>query len=103
MSKITSGDPRPAAGRARMKELANAHRHEIAILAEAMIRGLGRPATELEQLQSEAICALFLRARRLRDQGKNDLEFLREAAILTSQSVFRLPQDCSPRSTDESR
>jgi hypothetical protein len=96
MTKLTSNDPRVARGRARMKEIADEMRHEVAILSEAMCRGLGRPATELEKLQSEAISGLFLKARRLRDQGKNDIEYLREAAIMTSQSVFRHPLDISP-------
>lgn len=88
-------------GHARMKELADEMRAEIAVLASAMIRGLNRPASELEILQAEAICALFLRARRLRDRGMSDVEVLREAALLTSSSVFRSPQDSSPRSTDK--
>ena len=88
---------RGAQGRARMKELADAMRSEITIVADAMIRGLGRPATELETLQAEAISALFLKARRLRRQGRDDIELLREAAIMTSQSVFRHPLDSSPR------
>jgi len=86
-----------ARGHARMKELADEMRHEIAVLAEAMIRNLGRPASELETLQAEAICALFLRARRLRDRGMDDTAPLREAALMTSSSVFRQPQDSSPR------
>jgi hypothetical protein len=93
--------PKLLRGRKRMEQLASEMRHEIAILSDAMVRGLeakeGRPATELEKLQSEAICALFLKARKLRDQGKDDLEHLREAAALTSSSAFRLPQDSSPR------
>ena len=90
-----------ARGRERMKQLADEMRAEIAVIADAMIHRLGRPATELEVLQCEAICSLFLKARRLRDQGKNDLEFLKEAAIMTSQSVFRHPLDSSPRPTDK--
>jgi hypothetical protein len=88
-------------GHARMRELADAMRHEIAVNADAMIRGLNRPATELEILQAEAITSLFLKARRLRDQGKNDLEVLREATIMTSSSAFRSPHDYSPRATEK--
>jgi hypothetical protein len=90
-----------ARGWARMREIAAEARAETAVLSAAMVRGLeakeGRPATELEKLQAEAICSLFLKARRLRDQGKDYVEYLREAAIMTSQSAFRLPGDSSPR------
>ena len=84
--------PKLLRGRARMQQLAAGMRHEIAVLSEAMVRGLeakeGRPATELERLQSEAISALFLKARRLRDKGQDDIEHLREAAHLTNTSAF---------------
>jgi hypothetical protein len=93
-------DQRAARGRERMKELADEMRHEIAVNAGAMIRGLGRPATELETLQAEAISSLFLKARRLRDRGMDDIEHLREATLMTSQSVFRHPLDSSPRAAD---
>ena len=96
--------PKLLRGRARMQQLAAGMRHEIAVLSEAMVRGLeakeGRPATALERLQSEAICSLFLKARRLRDKGQDDIEHLREAALMTSQSPFRLPGDTSPRTGD---
>ena len=94
------GDDAPRRGHARMKELADEMRHEIAVNAGAMIKGLGRPATELETLQAEAISALFLKARRLRDRGMDDFEHLREAALLTSNSVFRHALDSSPRATE---
>jgi hypothetical protein len=96
----TDAAERGAQGRKRMRELSAEMRSEIAINADAMIRGLGRPATELETLQAEAICALFLRARRLRDQGKDDVAVLREAVLMTSNSSFRHPQDSSPRAPD---
>ncbi len=86
-----------ARGRARMVQLANEMRSEVAGVAGIMIASLGRPATALETLQAEAISALFLKARRLRDQGKDDIEYLREACHLTSNSVFRHPLDTSPR------
>jgi len=90
-----------ARGRVRMRELADEMRSEIAVIAEAMIGGLGRPATELERLQAEAISGLFLKARRLRDQGKDDRAFLHEAVLMTSNSVFRHPYDSTPRATDK--
>jgi hypothetical protein len=93
----TKGDSAPRRGHARMKQLADEMRGEIATIAAAMIAGLNRPATELETLQAEAIAALHLRARRQRDAGRDDIEHLREAAIMTSNSVFRHPLDSSPR------
>ena len=40
---------------------------------------------------AEAICALYLRARRLRDSGRDDVAVLTEAARLQNSSVFRCP------------
>jgi hypothetical protein len=85
------GDDAPRRGHARMKQLADETRSEIAAIAAAMIGGLGRPATELETLQAEAISALFLKARRLRDRGMDDIEHLREAAFMTKGSAFAQP------------
>jgi hypothetical protein len=88
MSKISGGDPRPARGRQRQAELAAEMKAAVAVNSASMLAGLGRPHTIAEAFVAEAICALFLRARRLRDAGRDDLEVLREAARLQQGSVF---------------
>jgi hypothetical protein len=48
-------------------------------------------------MQAVAIASLHFKAAKLRSYGRDDIEHLRQAAILTSQSCFRLPGDTSPR------
>jgi hypothetical protein len=88
MSQITTGDPRAARGRQRQTELAAEMKQAVATNSAIMLRGLGRPHTLAEAFVAEAICALFLRARRLRDSGRDDVALLTEAARLQQGSVF---------------
>jgi hypothetical protein len=92
---------RGALGRNRMKQIADENKRAIQTNSESMINGLGRAATELERMTAEGICSLFLRAARLRDRGMDDSEILMKAALMTSQSCFRSPLDCSPRSKSD--
>jgi hypothetical protein len=91
MSKITSGDPRPARGRQRQAELAAEMKISVQHNVAAMLAGLGREPTEVERMQAEMISSLFLRARRLRDNGRDDTKVLRQAAVMTRNSVFAQP------------
>jgi len=68
----------------------------IAIWKDAMLRGLGRPWTAPEELIAETIASLFIRARRQRDQGRDDTHLLLEAALLQNDSVFRHPAALPP-------
>lgn len=77
-----------ARGRARMKELAAEARVALQHNVEALLAGLGRPATEAERMQAEMLASLFLRARRLRENGRNDVEVLRAAAQLMKDTPF---------------
>jgi hypothetical protein len=88
MSRITSGDSRPAKGRARQAELAEEMKHAVAVNSAAMLKGLGRPYSLAEQYVAEAISSLFLRAARLRAGGRDDTAVLRQAAELQQGSVF---------------
>ena len=86
-------DKSRARGRARMKELAAEFKTEISVTVAIVLGTLGREPNELERLQAEALCSLFLRARKLRDNGKNDVEVLREAALMmTSIPWLRGPK-----------
>ena len=96
MAKLTSDDPRQARGRERMKELADEMKRAIAVNSAIMIAGLNREATPTEVFTAEAICALFLRARRVRESGRDDSGLLRQAAELTNSSVFRPPHAAAP-------
>jgi hypothetical protein len=80
-----------AAGARRMREIADENRGQIETTAASLIRGLGREATELEVLEAEAIASLYVKARRLRSLGKDDIKVLRQAAILSRDSAFRHP------------
>jgi hypothetical protein len=88
MSKITSDDPRPARGRQRQAELGAEMKSAVAINSRVMLRGLNRPVSQSEIFLAEAISALFLRASRLRDGGRDDSEILLQAAKLQQGSVF---------------
>jgi hypothetical protein len=88
MSKITSDDPRPARGRQRQTELAAEMSMAVQVNSAAMLAGLGRPHSVAEAFVAEAICALFLKARRLRDSGRSDVAVLTEAARLQQGSAF---------------
>jgi hypothetical protein len=91
MSQITSDDPRPARGRQRQAELAAEMKRAVQVNSAAMLTGLGRPHTLAEAFVAEAICGLYLRARRLRDVGRDDAAVLSEAARLQQGSVFACP------------
>lgn len=91
MSKITSGDPRCSRGRKRQTELGLEMKETVALTSKAMLDGLGRPYSVGERFIAEAIAALYLRAARLRNAGRNDLELLREAATLQQGSIFASP------------
>jgi hypothetical protein len=69
-------------GKKRMQELGAEMKVAIATNVEAILASLGRPASGLERAQAELFCGLLLRAARLRDQGRNDLEVLREVGLL---------------------
>ena len=49
MSRITSGDFRPAKGRARQAELGAEMQHAVAVNSAAMLEGLGRPYSVSER------------------------------------------------------
>jgi hypothetical protein len=71
-----------ARGGRRSRALAAEMKTAIAGNVEAVLASLGRPASGLERAQAELFCGLLLRASRLRDQGRNDLEVLREVGLL---------------------
>jgi hypothetical protein len=83
-------DPKAAnaRGRARQAELAaemqNALKHNV----PALLAVLGREPTELEKMQAEMLVSLFLRARRVRDAGRDDSPLLRQAADLMRDVPF---------------
>jgi hypothetical protein len=86
-----------ARGRARMQEIAAENKAIISGNVESTLALLGRPATALERMQAEALCSLLLRASRLRDQGRDDLEPLREAgALMREIHWLRGPQPAAP-------
>jgi hypothetical protein len=84
-------------GQARMREIAEEMRHQVAIVSAVMVRGaeerLGRPVTPHEKLIAEAIAGCYLKARKYREQSKTELEleYLRMGATLESQSIYRQP------------
>jgi hypothetical protein len=94
---------RAKSGFARMREIADELRSEIAVVAAIMIEGaeqrLGRSVTPHEKLVAEGIASCHLKAARYRDQGKSELEleYLRMALSLESQSIYRQPGDTLPR------
>jgi hypothetical protein len=96
MSKVTSGDPRAAQGRKRQHELAEEMKAQIQVNVASLISGLGREATALEAMQAEMIASLYLRARRLRDNGRSDVALLKQAALLMRDSAFRSPHAVAP-------
>jgi len=88
MSRITSGDSRPAKGRARQAELGAEMQHAVAVNSAAMLKGLDRPYSVSERFVADAICSLHLRAARLRSTGRDDSAILRQAAELQQGSAF---------------
>jgi hypothetical protein len=95
-------DPKAAnaRGRARQAELAAQMKVDVASVVAAMVSGLGRAASALEELEAAAIASLFLRAARLRDNGRDDSKIIRQAALMARNSAFRSPLDSSPRATE---
>jgi hypothetical protein len=106
MPKITSENNPSARGRQRMAELGAEHAHAIAVNSAAMLAGLrdrfGREPTQAEVFLAEGICSLFYQAAKKRERGHSDLELLREAAIMTNNSVFRSPHAVAPTTEQQS-
>jgi hypothetical protein len=94
----TTGSAAGKAGAPRMRAIGRENAAAVALWKDAMLRGLGRPATFTEELIAETIATLFISARRARDKGdrKGDVELLREAATLMNNSVFRDPRSRAP-------
>lgn len=75
-------------GHQRMAELGAEMRTAVADNSAAMLKDLGHPVTVAERFVAEAICALYLRASRLRSIGRDDSTVLAQAAQLQQSSVF---------------
>lgn len=107
MTRFTEDDAAAAGARgaARKIELAAELACAIEVNSRAMLDGLRlqfrREPTQVEQFTAESICSLHWHAARARKFGrsKDEVRYLMQAAKLTSNSVFRLPQDISPHRT----
>lgn len=93
---MTFDSPTGTKGRARMKEIAIENKAAIETTAASLISGLGRPATEADKLDAEALSSLLIRARRARASGRSDVTLLREYGILKRNSAFRQPRPAEP-------
>lgn len=83
-------------GRQRVRELADEMREAIKANVAALLAGLEREPTEIERFDAEALCALLLRARRLRDNGRDDSAVLAQYAILRQTTAFHRAPPSTP-------
>ena len=100
MARFDDENQNPSAsgsqGRKRSRELAAEMKTAVAGVVEAMLAGLGRPATEVDKMDAEALAALLLRARRLRDNGRDDTAVLIQFATLKRDTAFHRPYPPAP-------
>ena len=87
--RFVAGDARPAAGRARMRQIRDEMAAEITSVATALIEGLGRPASAGEVIEAELIASVLVRSRRQRALARCDAPERRELGRLLRASVFR--------------
>jgi hypothetical protein len=76
-----------------MKEIGAERESAVQLWKSGLLASLGRTWTTGEEIDAETIASLFIAARRARDKGdhRGDMEYLREAATLMRDSVFRSP------------
>ncbi|WP_456835725.1 MULTISPECIES: hypothetical protein [unclassified Bradyrhizobium] len=68
------GDPKASRGNRRMRELAERDQADIGELTKSLLASLGRTPTPVDTIAAETLAAAAVRARRLRESGKNDSE-----------------------------
>jgi hypothetical protein len=88
MSQFAAANDHAKQGRARMCEIAVETQAGIERTAASLLACLGRPPTVVDELEAEAIGALYVKARRLRACGRDDSEVVRMAATLLRGSGF---------------
>jgi hypothetical protein len=98
--RITPGDPRPAAGRARMKAVAAEVAAEAETIVAGLLAGLGREPTMGEKVEAELLASVLIRGKRKRNRGVCDTAERRELGRILQRSVFRsLPVPMPQRET----
>jgi hypothetical protein len=90
------GDEAPRRGHARMKEIAEERGTAIQVWKTGLLASLGRTWSVSEEITAEAIASLFVQAGRVRDKGRDESEYLLQAALLMRDSAFRDPHAAVP-------
>ena len=72
-------------GRMRMRELAAENERDRLALEDKLVRDFGRAPTPVEAIAIETLSATMIRSRRLRSQGRSDLEERKLIKQLLSQ------------------
>lgn len=93
MSSLFSADdadarPRAKAGRARQMEIARETTVQIDAIVGELLDALQRPALPAERILAETIAATTVRARRLRENGRDDAAERRELSRQLRSSPF---------------
>jgi hypothetical protein len=78
-------------GRARMAQIARENHHLIDATVRDLTAPLGRMVTAAHLIDAEMIASLWIRARRLRESGRSDLQIMREATNLLREFRQALP------------
>jgi hypothetical protein len=74
---------------ARMRQLATGDKLAIEELTNELLAGLGRPATAADRIAAEILATATVRARRLRESVRSDIEERRLATQLLRASAAR--------------
>jgi hypothetical protein len=97
--KIRDGraDPKTAKAIARRRELREINAAEVEQITAQLIAGLGRAPIGGEVVAAEVIAATTVKARRLREQGRDDGEERRQLRQLLAFTPFGVTPPTPPR------
>ena len=86
-----------ATGRARQLEQREQNIREVELLTAQLLAGLGRPPIGGETVTAEVIAVTAVKARRLREQGRDDAAERRELRQLLAFAPFGMSPPVPPR------
>ena|SRR5690349_2966291 len=88
-------------GKARVLELAAENERDRLALEDKLVRDLGRGPTPVEAVAIETLSATMIRARKLRSQGRADLEERKLIKQLLSQLDIKTSPTAQPAESME--
>jgi hypothetical protein len=90
-------DPRSLKGVERRRELRELNASEVEQITSQLLAGLGRPPVGGETVAAEVIAATTVKARRIREQGRDDSEERQLLRQLLAFSPFGMALPMPPR------